>query len=1257
MKLILKIVAGLLLLYVVMWSSLAAYFSYAERHKGMLESNLSSLFDRQVSIQKISTGWNGISPVLQISGFRVAGETQEQAALAFKSLSAELAPLSVLQFWPRLTKFAVEQPSLEIVSLENNTLQIAGLTLNSNRSIGLNPKRLISWLLNHQSAVWLDGEVIWRRRNSEIQRYKNIAFVYKRDQDVREISATTVTPKGPFAFKARSRGDVLEADDWDASFEVLGESGQQLLAPEDLSLSVDKGQGHLELKTLDIQQIQDFLLITGLSEAAGWLLDSQLSGRLHDVSFDFYGPLLESRDWSLAAFASDVGFKATAAAPGMSNLGGKVSASERGGSFEFSAEEAMFKWPRWYPQDLSIDKAAGRFDWLIGDDREVAITLSDGVFEDSVIKISKLNANINIDSNSRNVSSLGQLFKIDSVRDLSFEEGEIVETPRLDGSVFSSSQRTRPLELNASAHFELASMAHTLRYLPNIPKLGRLRTWWSNAFLEGSADGGFISYQGELSNNALKVGKARLSGYTNFSDVTLDYGYQAAWPKLTKGKGRAELNNDLLSIVPQQARLGNDSLSNAKVDIRSLFDLGRTIDISGSTVSTLSTVMDFLFTGPLIAPKNRPEILPITAQKGLVEADVRISLPLSNMLATTVSGKAELRGGELTLPQGVPITNVTANVEFTERSASSENITADFLGGSANATLITTEEAQPPKLEVLANGEGDLRYLQPWAGEHVLSWLSGVTQWKGSVTVDGAQIGINAESDLSGITVSAPAPLAKSAAATRSFSLAMQVGGKGVEQRLGFEYGGNLQALFTGDLAGDNSFFDNSIIRIGGDQPFYKLQTSPGINFAVDYPDFDLDGWLSAIIDLAVLEVEPVATPNTLFLDSMRSLRISSDNTQFLNRPFGAVEISALSVDGFYWIGKLNGDRMNGSIQAEPRSEIGNYRFNLSQLHVPESKRSIVRPDPINRNLDPSTYPQISLVASSFELAGKPLGSLSVAGAPQGNEWTVSKLEMIDHGIRTTGTGGWVNNSDAGSLSSFTINTVIDEAGNVLDDMEFAGLVKKGSGTLDANIKWQGAPHEFDFSRLNGDFDLRISDGELVKVEPGGGKLLGLFNFNAFARRLTLDFRDVFSTGLQFDRMRYSGLLADGEAIMRDAYIFTPAVFVQMEGKIDLGRELIDMEIHASPELGGNLTLLSALANPAAGAVVFLTQQIFKDQMRSSSFKSYRALGTWDDFELDEFNQGEAPADDFEHKEGEHQEDKQDQPIADSFQSVKAAEL
>jgi len=89
---------------------------------------------------------------------------------------------------------------------------------------------------------------------------------------------------------------------------------------------------------------------------------------------------------------------------------------------------------------------------------------------------------------------------------------------------------------------------------------------------------------------------------------------------------------------------------------------------------------------------------------------------------------------------------------------------------------------------------------------------------------------------------------------------------------------------------------------------------------------------------------------------------------------------------------------------------------------------------------------------------------------------------------------------------------------------------------------------------------------------------------------------------------------------MNDALLLSPAVFVRMEGKVDLANELVDMEIHLSPELGGNLALFSALANPAAGAVVYLTQRIFKTQLRNARFRSYRAYGSWEDFELVDFD-------------------------------------
>jgi len=1215
MKLIRRTIISLAVIYGVFWLGFAAYFSFAEQHKELLEANLSAVFKRDVTIKSVITTWRGLSPTIQISDFNVKGDSPDLPALAFDSLSVELSPFSLLRFWPKLTEFVVDRPRVEIVTLDANHLQIAGLELKSNRSSGVNPRRLISWALNHQSAVWLNGEVVWRRLNGERQHYTGISFVYERQQQDRSIDAVARTPKGGLAFRARANGDVLKADNWNASLEVLDNQRQPLLSPRDLSLKVENGKGRLALKTLDVQRIRDFLRLTGIGGTNNWVLTSQLSGRLHDVEFEFSGPLLDFEDWSLTALASEVGFNSVGRTPAMSNLHGKLKVRKQGGQFEFSAVDAVFDWPRWFERPFPIDQAMGQFEWSLATNGEILVTLKDGFFQDKTVTLSNLNAVVELDTNKGRVDNIADLFKVVSIADLSFKDGKVVDQKELDG--FGSV----PLVLDANAEFEVSDLKQIERYLPKDPRIVKFHTWWKNAFLSGRATEGKIKYVGEVSKDAIYVGKAQLNAQARFSELEIDYGYQRGWPRLVKARGLATIDNALFTAIPDEAWIEDDKVDNAIVQISSLFRLDRTLSLQASMSSSLATVMDFLFAGPLLPPGKAPKPLPVKAEDGTVSANVEIIIPLRSVRNSTVAGSARVIDGRVLLPAGIPVSDIQGDIGFTERSVESNNIRASFLGGNASGTLVTTQVAQPPKLKFAASGTAQSDLLEPWIGEHILSLIDGKTDWEGTVLVDGPMAEITAVSTLSGISINVPAPLKKQADQEDLFSLSMQVGAD-VPQTLSVSLGDVLSAKFAGDVNLGNQLFDRSIIGVG-DLPDKPLALGDGINFDINYDQIDIDDWLEALIALAKLETR--RPRSTLFLDSMRSIKLRADTPFFLGRQSGAVDFSTVSVDGDYWIGTINGENISGTLQAQPRSEVGNYRFNLSRLHLVETPPDSQPLEPIDQALLPSSYPQIELNARSFHLAGKALGRLELLGKPVGDVWELSRFSLAHNGINTSASGQWVNDAKSGTMSSFNYETIIDEAGNALDDMDFDGLVKKGNGSITGSINWIGAPHEFEYSRLNGDFDMRIKNGELVKVEPGSGKLLGLLNFNAIARRMTLNFRDLFATGLEFDRMRYAGVFADGEAIMRDAFIFTPAVFVQMEGKINLDKELIDMEIHISPELGGNLTLLSALANPAAGAVVFLTQQIFKDDLRSARFKSYRALGTWEDFELKELDDQNNP--------------------------------
>ena len=1211
MKLLANITLSLVAIYIALWMAVAAYFSFADRHEEILESNLSSLFERPVSIDSVRTTWIGLSPSFEIIGLNVAGDTAQHSALSFKKVSAILDPVSILFFWPSFTQFAIEQPEVEIVNLDNGLLQIAGIQLNSNQSKGFNLRRLISWLLDHHSVTWHDGSIVWRKSFDNVDYFNDISFLYERQQQARSMIATIKLPQGALAFKSQSNGDVINSSDWDYSLEILGEQGKRYLASDDLSLNVSGGKGQLKLKSLDIEVIRDFLQLTGIGGTQSWVLNSELSGQLSNAQFNFSGPLLDFNDWSLTAQATGVACKSTDNMPAMNNLNGSIEASSKGGVFHFETQSAEFSWDRWFAQPFPITQASGSFSWDLSQSEKIQVKLSDGIFRDQITNIRNMNAVAEIATGKTRISNFADLFKGASIKDLSFSAGEVVN--RSADTAFSGS-----ITLDASADFDVPNLFLLENYFPQDPRISLFREWWKNAVLTGAASDGSIRYQGSVTKDALYDGSAQLTGRANYHDVELDYGYERDWPLLLKAKGIVQVENSTLEFLSDEAWVAQDQVDKAKVTISSIFRKDRALDIDASMQSSLPTVMDFLFDGPLI-PKQSTEpkqALPITSDGGLVSADVVVNIPLSDVTLTKVTGRASLKDGQLMLPENVPVSNISGFVEFTEKSAESNNIEGQFLGGLVTAKVNTIEAAQPPVLQVTAQGIADVVELRPWVGDHVLSWMKGKTDWQGTILVDGPQAQILASSNLGGVNVTAPAPLKKLAITQQPLALEMTVG-QNVEQSLSINIGDHLFAKFLGDKTKNNNLLDKSIISLGGNRTVKN-----GINFDINYDEIDLDAWLEAIIELSQIKIEGIdsGTTDTAFLDSMRSVKVLAKDPTLLGRKFGSIELSAVSSDGGNWVGSIIGDNIDGIIQAQPRDEIAVYRFNLSKLYISEGPKEKPPLNPIDNTLLPGNYPIIDINVNSFRFVRKQLGHLQMRGEPVDGAWKLINFELEHQGVNTTAQGEWANTPETGTITSFDIQTTIDEAGGALQELDMGGIVSKGDGSLTANLNWIGAPHEFDFSRLNGEFDLRVQDGELVKIEPGTGKLLGLLNFNAIARRLTLDFSDVISSGLEFDRMRYSGVFADGEAIMREAYIFTPSVFVNMEGKLDLDKELIDMEIHLSPELGGNLTLLSALANPAAGAIVFLTQQLFKEEMRSASYKSYRALGTWEDFEMVEFD-------------------------------------
>ena len=173
-------------------------------------------------------------------------------------------------------------------------------------------------------------------------------------------------------------------------------------------------------------------------------------------------------------------------------------------------------------------------------------------------------------------------------------------------------------------------------------------------------------------------------------------------------------------------------------------------------------------------------------------------------------------------------------------------------------------------------------------------------------------------------------------------------------------------------------------------------------------------------------------------------------------------------------------------------------------------------------------------------------------------------------------------------------------------------MIKGGSGNMAGQINWPGSPHEFAVERLDGDFTLQLEKGQILKVQPGVGRLLGLLSLQSLPRRLTLDFRDLFSEGFAFDRIACSANIRDGILRSDDLFMTGPAAEAKIKGETNLKAETQRLRVKVVPHISDSFSLAALAGGPIVGVAAFVAQKLLKDPLNKISSSEYMITGTWD---------------------------------------------
>jgi uncharacterized protein YhdP len=173
-------------------------------------------------------------------------------------------------------------------------------------------------------------------------------------------------------------------------------------------------------------------------------------------------------------------------------------------------------------------------------------------------------------------------------------------------------------------------------------------------------------------------------------------------------------------------------------------------------------------------------------------------------------------------------------------------------------------------------------------------------------------------------------------------------------------------------------------------------------------------------------------------------------------------------------------------------------------------------------------------------------------------------------------------------------------------------VVAKGKGKIDGQIGWQGSPLTLDLPSLAGGFNVSIENGQFLKADPGIAKLLGVLSLQSLPRRLTLDFRDVFSEGFSFDFVRGDVVVAQGTARTNNLQMKGVNAAVLMEGQADTVKETQQIKVVVVPEINaGSASLLASTINPLVGLTTFLAQLVLRRPLIEANTLEFQIDGTW----------------------------------------------
>lgn len=975
----------------------------------------------------------------------------------------------------------------------------------------------------------------------------------------------------------------------------------------------------VQARLLDLQTLANFIGRLPLSKAQLHMLaDFAPRGQLKDFSAQWQGSYPDLESYKVAGQFSGLSMNAqparpgrpasgalpaqaaVPAIPGFENLSGRIDASNQGGAFVLASNNATFSLPSLFADpgvlfdDLKMDAkwTLQKNDQLLLDVRRLDFTKQGMTGSFSGTHMMSLN------------QPAGQLGTIDM-------------NGKLNG-----------LELNKVGD-----------YLP-LGMSPQFRDWLAGALVGGTLRDGTIKVTGDLAQFPFHTQKPNEKPKGEFvfagkiDDGALNYapgvygkdGKAPLWPLLEKVKGTILFDRTRMEIKGDTGMTHGANLSNVKAVIPDLLSSDAMLEIDGHAAGALQDLVRYTVDSPVAGWIGH--FTDETKASGDASLALKLQLPLHHLIDAKVLGLVKFNNNNVTLQNAIPaLMQSNGQLEFNETGLQLNGIKANFLGGPLAVTGGSQKDGS-----ILIKAEGALSAaglkkayptMQPLADR-----ITGSTRYGVSIGVKNKRVEILVDSSLRGLGLNFPVPLRKAENETLplKIELATQPSDNAALQRddIKISLGTAISANYLREKSATDLNDSWRVVRggIGVNTP--APEPDSGLSASVSMRSLNIDDWMQMTSSLNAIgaQKQPGETSEALNISQyVEPTQLAAQATELylMGKKLDQVVVGA-SHDKGTWQANIDSTQVAGYltwIESSSGRGLGKVTARLTSLIVPKTATSDVK-DLLEVKDTATEMPALDIVADHFELFDKKLGRLELAAnyvrALAGREWRIRNLALSNPDANLSATGSWTA-KDGINTSRLSYNLDIANAGSLLGRFGYPNVLRGGKGKMDGDVSWKGMPFSLDVPSLSGNINLDVASGQFLKVDPGAAKLLGVLSLQSLPRRLTLDFRDVFSEGFAFDGVTGSAVIKDGVATTDNFKMRSVNATVLIGGKADVDKETQDLRVVVIPEINaGAASVVYALAvNPIIGIGTFLAQLFLRDPLAQAFTFEYTITGPWSD--------------------------------------------